>query len=57
MKRQEGGENCVMAIFITYTLGQIEFEKRPLGRPRRRWDDNVKPDIRERERMGWYGLD
>jgi hypothetical protein len=28
--------------------------KRPLGRPRRKWVDNIKVDIRE---MGWYGLD
>jgi hypothetical protein len=28
--------------------------KRPLGRPRRRWVDNSKRDLRE---MGWYGLD
>jgi hypothetical protein len=26
--------------------------KRPLGRSRRRWVDNIKMD-----RMGWYGLD
>jgi hypothetical protein len=33
--------------------------KRPLGRPRRRRVDNIKMDFRERERerMGWYGLD
>jgi hypothetical protein len=31
--------------------------KRPLGRPRRRWVDNIKMDLRERDRMGWYGLD
>jgi hypothetical protein len=33
--------------------------KRPLGRPRRRWVDNIKMNLRERERerMGWYGLD
>jgi hypothetical protein len=31
--------------------------KRQLGRPRRRWMDNIKMDLRERERMGWYGLD
>jgi hypothetical protein len=30
-------------------------EKRPLERPRRRWVDNIKIDLRER--MGWYGLD
>jgi hypothetical protein len=29
-------------------------EKRPLGRPRRRWTDNIKIDLRE---TGWYGLD
>jgi hypothetical protein len=29
--------------------------KRPLGRRRRRWEDNIKKDLRNR--MGWYGLD
>jgi hypothetical protein len=29
--------------------------KRPLGRPRRKWVDNIKIDLRERN--GWYGLD
>jgi hypothetical protein len=28
--------------------------KRPLGRPRRRWVDNIKMDLRE---MGWDGVD
>jgi hypothetical protein len=28
--------------------------KRPLGRPRRRWVDNIKMDLREIE---WYGMD
>jgi hypothetical protein len=28
--------------------------KRPLGRPRRRWVDNIKMDLRE---IGWGGLD
>jgi hypothetical protein len=28
--------------------------KRPLGRPRRRWADNVKMDLRE---IGWDGVD
>jgi hypothetical protein len=27
--------------------------KRPLGRPRHRWVDNIKMDF-ERDRMGWY---
>jgi hypothetical protein len=28
--------------------------KRPLGRPRCRWVDNIKMDLRDR--MEWYGL-
>jgi hypothetical protein len=28
--------------------------KRPLGRPRRRWVNNIKMDLKE---MGWCGLD
>jgi hypothetical protein len=28
--------------------------KRPLGRPRRRWEDNIKMDLRE---IGWGGMD
>jgi hypothetical protein len=27
-------------------------EKRPLGRPRRRWEDGIKMDLRE---IGWGG--
>jgi len=29
--------------------------KIPLGRPRRRWEDNIKTDIQEVGR--WHGLD
>jgi hypothetical protein len=29
--------------------------KRPLGRPRHRWEDNIKMDLRDKIR--WYGLD
>jgi hypothetical protein len=29
-------------------------DKRPLGRPRRRWVDNIKMDLRE---IGWDGMD
>jgi hypothetical protein len=28
--------------------------KRPLGRPRRSWVDNIKMDLRE---IGWNGMD
>jgi hypothetical protein len=31
-----------------------ESQKRPLGRPRRRWEDNIKMAVRM---MGWYVLD
>jgi hypothetical protein len=27
--------------------------KRPLGRPRRRWEDNIRIDLRE---IGWGGM-
>ena len=27
---------------------------RPLGRPRRRWEDNIKMDIQQ---LGWGGID
>jgi hypothetical protein len=28
--------------------------KRPLGRPKRRWVDNIRMDLRD---TGWYGMD
>jgi len=28
--------------------------RRPLGRPRRRWEDNIKVDLHE---VGWGGMD
>jgi hypothetical protein len=28
--------------------------KRPLGKPRRRWEDNIKMNLRE---IGWGGMD
>jgi hypothetical protein len=28
--------------------------KRPLGRPRRRWEDNIRMNLRE---IGWGGMD
>jgi hypothetical protein len=29
--------------------------KRPLGRPRRRWEDNIKKDFQELGCGGWTG--
>jgi hypothetical protein len=34
-------------------VGKLE-GTRPLGRPRRRWEDNIKMDLRE---VGWGGMD
>jgi hypothetical protein len=36
-----GGERCLEVV-----IGRPE-GKRPLGRPRRRWEDNIKMDLRE----------
>ena len=30
--------------------------KKPLGRPRRRWEDNIKMDLQEVEWRAWTGL-
>jgi hypothetical protein len=30
--------------------------KRPLGRPKRRWVDNIKMDLRDPSGMVWIGL-
>jgi hypothetical protein len=35
-------------------FGVETWGKRPLGRPRRRWDDNIKMDLRE---VGCGGMD
>jgi hypothetical protein len=31
--------------------------KRPLERPRHRWEDGIRMDLRETERRVWIGLD
>jgi hypothetical protein len=36
-----------------YTVGKPE-GKRPLGRTKRRWEDNIKLDLQE---VGWWGRD
>jgi hypothetical protein len=42
------GEECVQDL-----MGKPE-GKRPLGRPRRRWEDGVRMDLRE---IGWRSVD
>jgi hypothetical protein len=37
-----GGEGCIYIILVGRPEG-----RRPLGRPRRRWEDNIKTDLRE----------
>jgi hypothetical protein len=34
-------------------LWESQKEREQLGRPRRRWVDNIKMDLRE---IGWYGM-
>jgi hypothetical protein len=47
--RTNGEERNAYRILVGKPQG-----KRPLGRPRCRWEDNIKIDLRK---MGWYGLD
>jgi hypothetical protein len=35
-------------------VGKPEVKRRPLGRPKRRWVDNIKIDLRQ---IGWDGVD
>jgi hypothetical protein len=44
-----GEKRNAYLIFVRKTEG-----KRPLGRPRCRWVDNIKIDLRE---IGWDGMD
>jgi hypothetical protein len=44
-----GGEEECNRILVGKPNG-----KRPLGRPRCRWEDNIRMDLRE---IGWGGLD
>jgi hypothetical protein len=43
-----GDERC-----IQFLVGKYE-GKRPLGRPRSRWEDNIKMDLQEVE---WWSMD
>jgi hypothetical protein len=44
----------ILRSYIKYLLVGNPEGKRPLGRLRRRWVDNVKMDLRE---IGWDGMD
>jgi hypothetical protein len=46
-------KGCRAIIIIIINVGKPK-EKRPLGRPRRRWVDNIKMDLGE---TGWEGGD
>jgi hypothetical protein len=46
----EKEEECIYILLV----GKLE-RNNPLGRPRRKWVDNIKWILDSR--MGWYGLD
>jgi hypothetical protein len=48
-----GGERGVQRVLVGKPEG-----KRPLGRPRRRWEDNIKMDLQDvgRDRGDWMEL-
>jgi len=39
---------------IRYEYSGKPYRKRPLGRPRRKWQDNIRMDHRK---IGWEGVD
>jgi hypothetical protein len=41
-----GERRCAYRVLVGKPEG-----RRPLGRPRRRWEDNIKIDLRE---LGWW---
>jgi hypothetical protein len=41
-------------LLVVLALVGMPEGKRPVGRPRRRWVDNIKTDLRE---IGWDGMD
>jgi hypothetical protein len=57
MKEDEMNEECsmhgIVEKFIQNFVRQPEW-KRPLGRPRRRWEDNIRMNLRQ---TGWGGVD
>jgi hypothetical protein len=57
MKKNEVGGACSTCwegrVAYRVLVGRPE-GRRPLGRPRRRWDNKIKKDIQE---VGWGGMD
>jgi hypothetical protein len=51
------GKTSVSYVVYRVLVGKPE-EKRPLGRPRRRWEDNIEIDLQELgcRGMGWIEL-
>jgi hypothetical protein len=45
----------MMIIIIIIGIGRPEV-KTPLGKPRRRWKDNIKKDIQEWDGVAWTGF-
>jgi hypothetical protein len=45
-----GDSACAYRVFC----GETQWKKKPLGRPRRRWEDNIKTNLLE---VGWGGMD
>jgi hypothetical protein len=58
---QDHGDTAVVfgvtATFVHRVLVEKLEGKRPLGRPRRRWEDNIKMDIQEMECGGMDCID
>jgi hypothetical protein len=46
-----GEKRCVYRVLVRKPEG-----KRPLGRPRRKWEDNIKMDLQELGLRMWTGL-
>jgi len=53
-KRRVGHVACVEAMRRAYILARKPEGKRPLGRPKRRREDNIRMDPKE---IGWEGVD
>ena len=57
MCRRLGGKKGAQYEQGTINFSMEKEKKRPLGRPKRRWDDNIKMDLQEVGGGGdWMGL-